>query len=546
MSTLHDLDPTDAGRDGLPSDIPSEKAKEAHSHAGHVAPARVLRNILAGALGRIGIVAISLACIPFTIRILGAEQYGIVSLTATLMGLASILDLGIAPTMNRELARLAAIPGEGQTMRDLVRTFECFVWSVAAAIAGFSILGAPYFVSWFHDVNLPAEDVRNALVLLGLSVAVQFPVCLYSGGLIGLQEQVSLQAVSVASWGVRSLGAVLTIAFLSPTMEAYLLWNVLVPACQTLALAILLRRHIPRPERRPRFRFDLVKNLWTLAVGISGTSILMVVTTQADKVFLSHILPLEQFGYYMVAWSIAGRLAILTDPIVDSVYPHLTEIAGLGRPAALQTAYRSGVQMMVMAAVPVTLTLMLFAGDVGTIWTVGAPYAGQVATLLVPLVLGGTFVVLMDLPLMLQWAAGISRPLFVAKLAGMLLLVPGVTVASSLYGIAVGVWVWPLVNGGLLILALPIVHRMIFGAEQWWWWRDVGRTALASGLPLLLWGAFDPGGGSFADRFLRLAIVGTLSVGAGMASVPAGRALLQRVWGMAYSTVGAVSRGGGG
>jgi len=494
----------------------------------HVVTSRVIRNLAAGALGRVAIAAISLITIPFTIRIFGAERYGIVGLASTFLALSSVLDLGVAPTMNRELARLSGLAGSAQTVRDLLRTFETIVWTVAAVIAGAAFLAAPFLISWFNDTHIATEHVRNSLILLGCSVAVQFPVSLYSGGLIGLQEQVWLNAVNVVAVGARSVGGILIIWLVSPTMEAYLLWQIFIPACQTLVLGALLRRHLPAAPKPPRFRLDLIKNLWTMAVGMSGTSILMVMTAQGDKVILSHILPLEQFGYYMIAWSIAARLGLLTDPVVDSIYPHMTEIASRNS-AGLGQAYRTGVQMMAMVALPITLTIALFAGDVSAVWTIGAPYADQVAILLTPLILGVAFVQLMDIPMALQWASGRSRPIFLAKLLGMVLLVPGVGIVSAYYGVAAGAWVWPLVNGLLLVGTLPFIHGIIFQAEQWWWWRDVLMAGMAVLAALLLGWLLGPMELGIIERLFRLGLVGLLATIAGVASVPAGRATIMRL-----------------
>ena len=52
--------------------------------------------------------AIGLVFVPVYIRFLGIESYGLLGLYAALQGLASVLDLGLTTTINRELARLSA------------------------------------------------------------------------------------------------------------------------------------------------------------------------------------------------------------------------------------------------------------------------------------------------------------------------------------------------------------------------------------------------------------------------------------------------------
>lgn len=71
----------------------------------------VKTNILANFIGRAVAALVSLLLIPVYIRYLGIEAYGLVGLLALLTALFGILDLGVTPTINRELARLSTRPG---------------------------------------------------------------------------------------------------------------------------------------------------------------------------------------------------------------------------------------------------------------------------------------------------------------------------------------------------------------------------------------------------------------------------------------------------
>ena len=72
----------------------------------------VKRNIIANYLGSGWIALMSLAFIPFYIRLMGAEAYGIVGVFISLQAMLAVLDLGLSQTLNREMARLSADPEE--------------------------------------------------------------------------------------------------------------------------------------------------------------------------------------------------------------------------------------------------------------------------------------------------------------------------------------------------------------------------------------------------------------------------------------------------
>ena len=92
--------------------------------AGFWAISTLKQNVIANLLGRGWSALMALAFVPFYLRYIGVEGYALVGFSLTLFAIASLLDLGIGTTLNRELARRAANRTHAQDARDLVRTLE--------------------------------------------------------------------------------------------------------------------------------------------------------------------------------------------------------------------------------------------------------------------------------------------------------------------------------------------------------------------------------------------------------------------------------------
>src|SRR5205085_2546732 len=138
------------------------------------------------------------------IRMMGMEAYGLVSFFATLQAVFSLLDLGLTATINRELA---ATGNESATeTRDLVRTLEICYWSIAVLIAGAMFALSPLVSGWVHPQHLSHEQVFQAVLVMGLVMALQWPLSFYEGGLMGLQRQVTWNAISVSMAVVKQVG----------------------------------------------------------------------------------------------------------------------------------------------------------------------------------------------------------------------------------------------------------------------------------------------------------------------------------------------------
>lgn len=133
--------------------------------------------------------------VPIYIRYIGIEAYGIIGFFVALQSLFTILDLGLSATLNRELARRSDAAGNADDTRDLVRTLEWICWPTGALIV-FAVWAASGSLAedWLRPVSLSVEKTADALFLLGLATALQWPVSFYTGGL-GIAAADSAQCV---------------------------------------------------------------------------------------------------------------------------------------------------------------------------------------------------------------------------------------------------------------------------------------------------------------------------------------------------------------
>jgi hypothetical protein len=147
----------------------------------------IKQNIFANFAGNGWTALMSLAFVPLYIKFMGIESYGLVGIFVTLLALFGLLDMGLSTTLNRELARLSALPDKAQDMRNLVRTLELPYWDMAFVI-GIAVIGLskPIAFYWVNVDELSPATVQQALMIMGVVVAFRWPTILYSGGLMGL------------------------------------------------------------------------------------------------------------------------------------------------------------------------------------------------------------------------------------------------------------------------------------------------------------------------------------------------------------------------
>src|SRR5947209_9898180 len=184
--------------------------------------ASVKSNILANFVGRGVAALVGILFVPVYVRYLGIESYGLVGVFALLSSLSGFFDLGVTPTINRELARLSTRDDAAQEARDLVRTLETIYWSIGIFIGAAVIAVAPLIARrWVHAKTLPTGTVQFAIALMGIVIALQWPFSFYEGGLIGLQRFAMYNGIQALLQVIRAVGAVAVLRFLSPTISAF-------------------------------------------------------------------------------------------------------------------------------------------------------------------------------------------------------------------------------------------------------------------------------------------------------------------------------------
>jgi len=434
-------------------------------------------------------VLVSLAFVPVYLHFLGMEAYGLIGIFLAVIAMLSLLDLGLGTVVNRELARLSVQAGSAQQMRDLVRTLEVVYWAMGVLIGlAFAAL-APFIAAhWVNAQQLPQDAVERALVLMGIAIACQWPLTLYSSGMSGMQRQVMLNTMNAVILTLRSAGAAIVLWQVSNTIEAFLVWQVAINFLQTLVTGVALWRSLPPANAADSFRLSLLREVWRFAAGMTGISVMAVVLTQLDKVILSKVLSLEAFGYYTLAWRVAVGLYYLAGPVSAAFFPRFSQLAALDDQRELARLYHRSCQFMSVMLLPVSVVLAVFPTEFLLLWTTNAEIAQRTHTLLALLVIGTAINGLMTLPLALQLAHGWTRLVFVINTVAVIVLAPMIYFMSLYYGGIGAAWVWITLNCGYVTIMLQMMHRRLLpGHLRDWFLVDVGMPLVAALGVAVLW-----------------------------------------------------------
>jgi O-antigen/teichoic acid export membrane protein len=453
------------------------------------------RLIIVNYFGSAWMALMAVAFVPVYIHYLGIEAYALVGLFTVIQSWASLLDAGMTPTLSREMARYSAGQVAAQTIRDLTYTME-FVYGGIIAVAAIAlVIAAPWAaVHWVHAQKLPTATIAGTLQIIGLVVGLRWMSGLYRGAFIGLQRQIWLNMTATVFATLRGLGTVCILAWISPTITAFFWFQGLLAMLEVLVLATYLRRVLPVSPSPARFDVARLREVWRFAAGMSVLVVLSVLLTQFDKLVLSKVLSLSDFGYYAVASSVANGIYIVLTPITNVSYPRFTETVSRGDTAGLAALYHKFAQLTAVMVVPASLVLAFFSRDVLLIWTRDATITDVVAPLVSLLVIGNMLHGLMHTSYTLQLAYGRTALNIVANTIAVVVLLPTLYLAVTRYGAVAAPIVWIILNLAYLTVVTPLVHRELLTSEMSKWYRSDVVAPIAATLAAVgsLWAISPP------------------------------------------------------
>ena len=485
------------------------------------------RNVAANLVGRAWTVVLGVVFIPVYLRFLGIEAYGLVGFFATLQGVFGILDLGMGATINRELARLSATGERQEDQRSLLRTLELCYWGISLVTGAIVLLLAPTLAhNWVHVSRLSPLTVERSIRLMGLVLALQLPFSFYQSALMGLQRQVALNAIVMGTATVRSAGTAFVLWKLSASVEAFFLCQVAVSLAQTGVTLVVAWSGLGGGFGATP-RFERLASIWRYAAATSANSVVGIALTQTDKVLLSRLLPLEQFGYYVLAGTMASFIWAVAIPVNQALFPRFAQLVELDDRVTLAALYHRASQIMVVALVPAAATVALFSRQLMFLWT-RDPVAAEHTALTVSLLIAGTAINgLVSVPGYLQSAAGWPALMVYTNLAAAVVLVPAILLIAPRYGAPGAAFVWLVLNAGYLAFNVPVMHRRLLHGELGRWYRDdLGRPIAATLAVVLAGRLLMPDPRSIWLTAGWIATVGLLALVASVALAPEVRTLL--------------------
>lgn len=441
-------------------------------------PRKVARGTLSLLANRLVILAVWFFLTPFMVSHLGHVNYGLWALIGSIVGYASLLDLGIAASIVKFVAEHRAREEEAE-LRQMLATCLAVFLALGAAVTVAGVILAPFIP---HIFNIPVDERGTAswaILVAAINAGLSLPLSIPNAVLFGVQRLDLVAVSAIASIGLLA-AATVTILLLGGGLVLLMLSTIPVSIFGAAISMWFLRRVAPEIHiglhgvNRAAIRRLGSFSLPTFALEASGQ-----LETSTDDIVIGAFLPVAAVGPYSVARRLSTLPEVLSTQFSWALMPLASQFdAQDGRKrisALLVTATRTALA----GFLPIGLGVMVLGGRFITAWI--GPAFGDTGTIVIVLTCSALIYPLLGPGIVISVGSNRHRVLAVVGIAAALLNLTLSIILVHPYGtlgVALGTLIATTIRAAVSIPYLSRTHGV--PARNWLW-----STLVPAGLPVL-------------------------------------------------------------
>jgi len=434
-------------------------------------------NIIASYTSQIYATLIGIIMTPVYISYMGIEAYGLIGFYAMLQAIFQILDVGLTPTMARETARFNGGAIDATTLRRLLRALEWIFIGIALLGCIAMISGSGFIANhWLNVQSLPIDEVQESIILIAMTVVLRWICGLYRSSISGFERLIWLSGFNIAISTARFVLIIPIFIQIGSSLKIFFLYQLTIAILELILLAIKTYTLLPTPneEQLKSWTWAPVKSALKFSLVIALTSGIWIFATQVDKIILSSLLSLTDYGQFTLAVLAASGVLMVSNPISLALLPRMTRLQAAGDEVGLLRIYKNATQLVAVITIPAGLILFNYSEKILWIWSGNADIAIQAAPILRLYALGNVVLAFTAFPYYLQFAKGDLKLHFIGSFIFASWLIPSLTIASLKYGGIGAGYAWVISNFLYFLLWTPLIHKRILGKfHKTWLIKDI-------------------------------------------------------------------------
>lgn len=384
------------------------------------------------------------------LRLLGSESYGLVGVYLHLFAVVSLLDLGLPSVITREIAKNRA--HHVYTEATIVRSVESIIWLIALCMLVLMLTTLPVFgLNWFNYSTISPDSVQYSLIMMSFVIAIRVPYSLYFAALIGMEKHVSANLYLALSAIFRLAVTWLALSFKSDS-QTFFTVQLLFSFIETILIAIIVWKKVGFSGFFIRWNKAYLRTIRRFTAGTMLVSLTAAIVAYSDKVILSRVLSLSEYGVYTVLFILSYGLINLSYPLYNVMYPRFTALVQKESFSEIRSLLDKMLTILQVLFYPILVVLIVYS-DVTLKIYMGEISQAHIVVFRI-LCIYTLFSGLIIFPHLLQMAGGFVSGIVKSNLLTLIFLLPALVVSGiyfKLTGVVLSLLLGIIINLNIML-----------------------------------------------------------------------------------------------
>lgn len=336
------------------------------------------RNITSNWFGLAVAMAVGLFLSPFILHKLGDSAFGLWILVFSISGYYGLFDLGIRSSIIKYVAKYAATR-DYQNLARIINTSLVSYCCVALVLVAVSGVGSWYIDRIFRIAPGFLPTARLLFLMVGVALALGFPLSVFGGALQALQKYHWLNFIQVVSNLLRALLIVIALDH-GRGLLAVALITVALPLIASSAYVAIVRRLIPVPFGRQY----IDKASFSRLINYGAITFLAIVADklrfQSDAMVIGVFLSATAITYFSIGSKLVEYGNSVVDSMADTFLPMSSHFDAMGDRGRMRELFINGNRACAMIIFPICLVFLILGKSIIEAW-VGPKYVSSYAIL---------------------------------------------------------------------------------------------------------------------------------------------------------------------
>lgn len=404
--------------------------------------------------------------IPYFIKSLGNEAYGLVGFFVSLQAWFLLLDMGLSAVVLRETTKYA-VSGNKENSNKLEFASLCYFLNVLFCVVSIVIVTGFYFAndyfsdSWFRYQELDRYDVKFSLFAMGLFISAKWLGGLYRGVVWGVEDFKNISKTNILTATLRYLLVVLIFYLYKADIKIFFIVQVFAGLVELLLLYLLYKKIVPKEGASLKDGFTILRSRMGFAAYAGLGMVLYVISTQFDKIYLSRVLTLDSYGVFSFAIVFATLINMIAAPVQHSFQPRITNYYLTQSRREFFAYYRKVFSLFSIVMIVVCGCVVIVSVPVFQLLGYSAVETYELCSVVFLYSCGNALFAVTSMSYFMQYSQGVLKYHFFGVLVFSFCYVFFILVFTKDYGYKASGFFWVLLNLFYMVFWLPYINKKL-------------------------------------------------------------------------------------